>query len=151
MLSGHSQGGMIATALASDAGFTDRFNVTNVVTFGSPVDSTQIPSSIDVLALQHAGDPVPKVDLADATAWPGGMVSATRDNGATIVELPNPGGDPGIAGINYHDGSAYVESVRNHEAGGPIAQYSQQQSTQRFLTSDASQVTSTVSNISRKQ
>lgn len=39
MLSGHSQGGMIAAALAADAGFTDRFNVTNVVTFGSPVDS----------------------------------------------------------------------------------------------------------------
>lgn len=151
MLSGHSQGGMIAAALASDAGFTDRFNVTNVVTFGSPVDSAPIPPSIDVLALQHAGDPVPKVDLADATAWPGGIVSTTQDNGAAIVTMPNPAGDPGIAGINYHDGSAYVESTANHEAGGPIAQYSQQQSTQRFLTTDAGQVSSTVSNVSRKQ
>jgi pimeloyl-ACP methyl ester carboxylesterase len=151
MLSGHSQGGMIAAALASDTGFTDRFNVTNVVTFGSPVDSTPIPASIDVLALQHAGDPVPKVDLADATAWPGGIVSTTQDNGATIVTLPNPDVDSGFAGINYHDGSTYVESAENHEAGGPLAQYSQQQSTQRFLTTDAGQVTSTVSNISRKQ
>lgn len=65
--------------------------------------------------------------------------------------MPNPGVDPGIAGINYHDGSAYVASTGTHEAGGPIAQYSQQHSTQRFLTSDAGQVTSTVSNISRKQ
>jgi pimeloyl-ACP methyl ester carboxylesterase len=151
MLSGHSQGGMIAAALASDAGFTDRFNVTNLVTFGSPVDSTPIPPSIDVLALQHAGDPVPKVDLADATAWPGGIVSTTQDNGATIVELPNPDIDSGIAGINYHDAHRYVDSVSQHEAGGPIAQYSQQLTTQRFLTVDASQATSTVSNISRKQ
>ncbi|WP_426225238.1 hypothetical protein [Pseudarthrobacter sp. DSP2-3-2b1] len=151
MLSGHSQGGMIAAALASDAGFTDRFNVTNVVTFGSPVDSTPIPPSIDVLALQHAGDPVPRVDLADATAWPGGIVSTTQDNGATIVTMPNPDIDPGIAGINYHDAYRYVDSVSEHEAAGPLAQYSQQQSTQRFLTMDAGQVSSTVSNVSRKQ
>jgi pimeloyl-ACP methyl ester carboxylesterase len=151
MLSGHSQGGMIAVALASDAAFIDRFNVTNVVTFGSPVDSSPIPPSIDVLALQHAGDPVPKVDLADSTAWPGGIVTASRDNGATIVELPNPDIDAGIAGINYHDAYRYVDSVSQHEAGGPIAHYSQQQSTQRFLTTDASQVTSTVTNVSRKQ
>lgn len=151
MLSGHSQGGMIAAALASDTGFTDRFNVTNLVTFGSPVDSAPIPPSIDVLALQHAGDPVPKVDLADATSWPGGIVSATRDNGATLVELPNPDIDPGFAGIEYHHASQYVRSVQQHEAGGPIAQYSQLQSTQRFLTLDPSQVASTVSNITRKQ
>ena len=151
MLSGHSQGGMIAAALASDSGFTDRFNVTNVVTFGSPVDSTPIPPSIDVLALQHDGDPVPQVDLADATAWPDGTISASQDNGATIVTLPNPDVDPGFAGIEYHHANRYVDSVSQQEAGGPIAQYSQQQSTQRFLTSDASQVTSTVSNISRKQ
>lgn len=151
MLSGHSQGGMIAAALASDANFTDRFNVTNLVTFGSPVDSTPIPPSIDVLALQHAGDPVPKVDLADATSWPGGIISATRDNGATVVELPNPDGDPGFAGIGYHDANKYVDSVRQHEAAGPIANYSQLPSTRQFLTLDPSQVTSTVSNITRKQ
>ena len=151
MLSGHSQGGMIAAALASDSSFTDRFNVTNVVTFGSPVDSTPIPPAIDVLALQHAGDPVPKVDLGDATSGPAGYVSLSRDNGATLVTLPNPDTDPGFAGSEYHHAYRYVESVSQQESGGPIAQYSQQQSTQRFLTSDANQVTSTVSNISRKQ
>jgi hypothetical protein len=151
MLSGHSQGGMIAAALASDSGFTDRFNVTNVVTFGSPVDSTPVPPGIDVLALQHDGDPVPKLDLGDATAGPAGYVSLSRDNGATLVTLPNPDIDPGFAGSEYHHAYRYVESVSQQESGGPIAQYSQQQSTQRFLTSDANQVTSTVSNISRKQ
>ncbi|MFJ4287889.1 hypothetical protein ACIPY0_19775 [Paenarthrobacter nicotinovorans] len=150
MLSGHSQGGMIATALASDSGFTDRFNVTNVVTYGSPVDSAPIPSSIDVLALQHSGDPVPKVDLADATMVPGG-VSMSRDNNAVVVTLPNPDIDPGFAGLSYHDSYRYVDSVTRLEGGGPINQYSQKDSTQQFLTNDASQVSSTVSNISRKQ
>ena len=156
MLSGHSQGGMIAVALASDSAFTAQFNVTNVVTFGSPVDSAPIPASIDVLALQHEGDPVPRVDLGDATVGPGPAggplgPSLTQDNGATIVTLPNPDGGPGLANMNYHDGSAYVKSTENQESQGPIASYSQKDSTQKFLTSDASHVTSTVTNVSRKQ
>ncbi|MEV7660628.1 hypothetical protein [Paenarthrobacter sp. NPDC089316] len=151
LLTGHSQGGMIATALASDSSFTERFNVTNVVTYGSPVDSAPIPSSIDVLALQHAGDPVPQVDLADATILPGVGVSVSRDNNAVVVTLPNPDTDPGFAGISYHDSYRYVDSVARMEGDGPINQYSQKDSTQQFLTNDASQVSSTVSNISRKQ
>jgi pimeloyl-ACP methyl ester carboxylesterase/uncharacterized protein YukE len=156
MLSGHSQGGMIAAALASDSEFTARFNVTNVVTFGSPVDSAPIPPSIDVLALQHEGDPVPRVDLEDATVGPGPAgwalgTSASQDNGATIVTLPNPDIDPGFGNMKYHDASAYVTSVDDQEAQGPIADYSQKDSTQKFLTTDAGQVTSTVSNVSRKQ
>lgn len=152
MLSGHSQGGMIAAALASNPEFTDQFNVTNLVTFGSPVDSSQIPADIDVLALQHEGDPVPKVDLGDATLTPDGRISTSQDNAATKVTLPNPSvPDPDPAGMAYHDGGKYVESVKKFEAGGPIADYSQKSSTQQFTTTDPSQVTSTVSNISRKQ
>jgi uncharacterized protein YukE len=151
MLSGHSQGGMIAVSLASNPEFTERFNVTNVVTFGSPIDSTPIPADIDVLALQHAGDPVPKVDLGDAAVAPDGRISATQDNAATKVTLPNPAGDPGIANMNYHDGGKYVESAAANEAGGQIAEYSQKASTQKFTTTDPGQVTSTASNLSRKQ
>lgn len=151
MLSGHSQGGMIAAALAADGSFTGRFNVTNVVTFGSPVDSAPIPSRIDVLALQHAGDPVPKVDLADLTLGQGVTLSASQDNGAVVVTLPNPAVAPGIAGIGYHDGGEYVRSTGALEHQGPIAGYAQQDSTQRFLTADPGQVSSTVSSISRTQ
>jgi hypothetical protein len=53
--------------------------------------------------------------------------------------------------MKYHDASAYVTSVDDQEAQGPIADYSQKDSTQKFLTTDAGQVTSTVSNVSRKQ
>lgn len=151
MLSGHSQGGMIAAALASDNSFTNRFNVTNVVTFGSPVDSAPIPARIDVLALQHAGDPVPKVDLGDLTVGQDGRVSASQDNGAVKVTLPNPAVAPGVAGIGYHDGGEYVKSTGSLEHQGPIADYAQRESTQQFLTTDPGQVSSTVSSISRKQ
>ena len=151
LLSGHSQGGMIAAALASDKSFTDRFNVTNVVTFGSPVDSAPIPSRIDVLALQHASDPVPKVDLGDLTVEPGAGISASQDNGALRVTLPNPAVAPGVGGIGYHDGGEYVKSTGSFERQGPIADYAQRESTQKFLTTDPGQVSSTVSGISRKQ
>ncbi|WP_445155189.1 PGAP1-like alpha/beta domain-containing protein [Arthrobacter sp. Hor0625] len=151
MLSGHSQGGMIAAALASDGSFTDRFHVTNVVTFGSPVDSAPIPAGIDVLALQHAGDPVPRVDLGDLTVGAGGDVTASRDNGALIVTMPNPDVPPGAAGIGYHDGGEYVRSTGALEHGGPIADYAQRESTRHFLTTDPGQVSSSVSSISRKQ
>lgn len=151
MLSGHSQGGMIAATLASDPSFTNRFNVTNLVTFGSPIDSTPIPSRIDVLALQHQGDPVPKLDLGDFTLGPDGSVSASQDNSVVKVTLPNPAVDPGAAGIGYHDGGEYVKSTGNLEDHGPIADYAQKESTQKFLTSDPGQASSTVSSISRKQ
>ncbi|WP_157366389.1 hypothetical protein [Arthrobacter sp. Soil763] len=151
MLSGHSQGGMIAAALASDGSFTDRFNVTNVVTFGSPVDSAPIPAGIDVLALQHAGDPVPRVDLGDLTVGAGGDVTAGRDNGALVVTMPNPDVPPGVAGIGYHDGGEYVRSTGALEHEGPIADYAQRESTRQFLTTDPGQVSSSVSGISRKQ
>ncbi|MBT2596048.1 GPI inositol-deacylase [Arthrobacter sp. ISL-72] len=151
MLSGHSQGGMIAVALAADGSFTDRFNVTNVVTYGSPVDSAPVPATIDVLALQHAGDPVPKLDLNDVAVGPGGAVSASPDNSAVRVTLPNPDVKPDIGGIGYHAGDLYAESAAKYGGSGPIAEYSQKSSTQQFLTPDPAQAKSIVSNVSRKQ
>lgn len=142
---------MIAVALASNGSFTDRFNVTNVVTYGSPVDLVSLPRTIDVLALQHEGDPVPKVDLNDATVLPGGTVSASPDNAAVRVTLPNPDVPPEFAGIGYHAGTEYAESAAKYGESGPIGDYSQKSSTQQFLTKDPAQVKSTVSNVSRKQ
>ncbi|MFC8302780.1 hypothetical protein ACFUCV_03745 [Specibacter sp. NPDC057265] len=63
MLTGHSQGGMLAVALASDPAFMDNYNVTNVMTVGSPVDGANIDPRVNVLQVQHAGDVVPQLDL----------------------------------------------------------------------------------------
>ncbi|WP_299168334.1 hypothetical protein [uncultured Arthrobacter sp.] len=56
MLSGHSQGGMTAAALTTDSAFTEQYNVTNVMTFGSPIDATALPTEIGVIAFQHQDD-----------------------------------------------------------------------------------------------
>ena len=60
MLVGHSQGGMQAAALAGDPDFG--YNVTNVVTAGAPVATTDIPSHVQVLSLENTGDLVPLLD-----------------------------------------------------------------------------------------
>jgi hypothetical protein len=59
LLVGHSQGGMEAVWLAD----TEEFNVTHVVTAGSPVGVMgEPPGGTQVLSLEHQGDVVPLVD-----------------------------------------------------------------------------------------
>ena len=55
---GHSQGGIIAANLAAHGGF----NVTNVITAGSPIGAIHIPRSTKVLSLENTDDLVPKLD-----------------------------------------------------------------------------------------
>ena len=60
MLVGHSQGGMQAAALSGDPDFG--YNVTHVVTAGSPVATSGIPDDVSVLSLENTGDVVPLLD-----------------------------------------------------------------------------------------
>jgi hypothetical protein len=60
MLVGHSQGGMQAAALAGDPDFA--YNVTHVVTAGSPVATSGIPDDVSVVSLENTGDLVPLLD-----------------------------------------------------------------------------------------
>ncbi|HEX6499554.1 MAG TPA: alpha/beta hydrolase [Micromonosporaceae bacterium] len=66
MLVGHSQGGMVAAQAAHDTA-TGAFNyhVTHVVTAGSPIGTTEIPSNVQVLSLENQHDIVPHLDGAD--------------------------------------------------------------------------------------
>lgn len=65
MLTGHSQGGMVAAAMAADAECRGSFNITAVVTAGSPIGEARIPASVAVLSLESIQDLVPKLDGAD--------------------------------------------------------------------------------------
>lgn len=72
VLVGHSQGGIVAAALASDPGFRRRHRVTHVLTAGSPIDQFPIPDTTEVLSLQHRGDPVHVLDVSpppDRRSW----------------------------------------------------------------------------------
>ncbi len=84
MLTGWSQGGIMAGTLASDPDCA--FNIQAVFVSGAPIDAMNIPDSVSVLSVQHVGDVVATLD---------GPVSAGPHSGpnwATIVaEVPiNP-------------------------------------------------------------
>jgi hypothetical protein len=151
MLVGHSQGGMTAANLAADAEFRGHFNVTNVMTYGSPIDSTPIPGGVNTLALQHPFDVVPRLDLGNSKPGGPGLVGWESSNGATVVTLPSPAG-AGMGDVaGNHDYNAYVASVEANESSGDLAAYRNHPSTQAFITEDPSQVTSTTSGFGRKE
>lgn len=94
VLVGHSQGGLVAAALASDPAFRSRHRVTHVLTAGSPVDQFPVPGSTEVLSLQHRGDPVHGLDVSpppDRRAWTtvvaSPAVSPSRDRPLRAHEL----------------------------------------------------------------
>ena len=63
LLVGHSQGGILAAALAADPGFREAHRVTHVLTTGSPVALLPVPNGVRVLSVEHGDDPVPRLDL----------------------------------------------------------------------------------------
>lgn len=80
MLTGHSQGGIIAAALTTDQAFMGRYHVTSVVTAGSPIARIPIPDTVSVLSLEHEQDIVPKLE---------GRGNPDRSNWVTVTrELP---------------------------------------------------------------
>jgi len=98
MLTGHSQGGITAAALASDPGFTRRYDVQSVVTGGSPIARYDIPDDISVLSLEHDQDPVPKLD---------GLDNPDRPNWVTVRrDLPDS--------VGLSDGSETRDPIAAH-------------------------------------
>lgn len=78
LLAGHSQGGIVAAALAADPGFRRRQRVTHIVTSGAPIARMPIPPEVSVLSLEHQQDAVPRLEgerNADRRSW----VTVTRD------------------------------------------------------------------------
>lgn len=66
MLVGHSQGGIVAARMAQDRDFSERFDVTEVVTFASPVTGMDLPDGINGLDISNQGDGVPRLDQQDS-------------------------------------------------------------------------------------
>lgn len=65
MLTGYSQGGIVAASLAADPRTREEFNIEAVVTAGSPIGRMPIPADISVLSLEATEDLVPKLDGVD--------------------------------------------------------------------------------------
>ena len=107
MLVGHSEGGMIAVNAARDARAAGSFQVTHVVTAGSPIGHTvgAVPDVVQVLALEGRHDLVPHLDGAANTA---------RRNVTTVTG----GADHGSIGANHGLDSGYEPLARAVDASG---------------------------------
>ncbi|MFZ4893414.1 hypothetical protein ACL9RL_03075 [Plantibacter sp. Mn2098] len=91
MLSGFSQGGIVAANLAADESFRTMYNVKAVVTAGAPIGDVSIPASVNVISFEHTGDAVPTLDYGatnpDRSNWV--TVRDTAANGDTSVSSHN--------------------------------------------------------------
>lgn len=65
MLVGHSQGGIVAARAANDFVTSGQYNVTHVVTAGSPIGRIPVPDNVQVLSLENRNDIVPHLDASD--------------------------------------------------------------------------------------
>jgi hypothetical protein len=108
LLTGHSLGGILAVGLAADPAFRHGRRVTGVVTAGSPTGRLSLPRTIGSVALEHRGDPVPRLD----------GVPGRRGGAWTTVVLDPPPADTDGLGSRAHSGELYVRSAREVEALG---------------------------------
>ena len=76
LLVGHSQGGLIAAALAADPAVRREFSIRRVLTSGAPIASVPIPDDVRVLSIEHTDDLVPQLD---------GSANRDRENWITVT------------------------------------------------------------------
>lgn len=127
LLTGHSQGGLIAANLAADHDFAQRYAVDGVITYGSPVENADLhPGSAPVLSFGHAnvidsvrvtgtswevpvprpiGDLVPQLDLGGAGVIP---FLPAQQGSITPIDLPPRG-------------TSFFDMTANHEQDGYLA------------------------------
>lgn len=102
MAVGHSQGGIVATAIASDR----RYAAAELVTFGSPTAGLAVPGVTDV-AVEHRDDIVPALGGVALHAGQGGL------DRIVVRTLSEPGPiRPDAAPIDGHHMERYRDTAR---------------------------------------
>jgi hypothetical protein len=100
LLAGHSEGGLLAAAIAADPSARAEFRITHVVAFGSPTSGFRRPHTVEVLAIEHTDDVVPRLDGApdpDGRRW----ITVSRSASGDPPE-PGAAGDPLVAAHGMH-------------------------------------------------
>ncbi|WAB83855.1 hypothetical protein OVN20_12615 [Microcella daejeonensis] len=113
LLSGWSQGGILAAKMAADPDLP--FSIDAVFAAGAPIDHFDIPEHVAVVSIQHRGDVVPMLDAAGPSQ---------RPNWLTVVDDPlDENGRPGTP----HNAENYaVTADRELARGGSVIERQQQ-------------------------
>ncbi len=140
MLTGHSQGGIIAATLAADPDFRARYDVESVVTAGSPVARFDIPPSVSVLALEHDQDVVPMLDGRENRDRPN-VLSVGRDiePSELTVTTPHTGGQSTtleLGATAMHDNRLYAETGALVDSSTDPSVQAWRADQQKFFTGD---------------
>lgn len=110
LIVGHSQGGMIAVALASADPKSVGFTVDGVVTMGSPTRRLRVRDDVTMLAVEHDQDMIPSLDA-----------TPRREADQRVVvkrKLNTPKSNP----LFYaHSSSTYTETLRATELKNAVA------------------------------
>jgi len=97
VVTGHSQGGLIATALAASGDYSVR----GIVTIGAPAGHIIVPADIPVVAIEHTDDLVPA------------LAGVRANHDAILVERRafEPGADLGDSPLPAHERAPYRETA----------------------------------------
>ena len=105
-LYGHSQGGITVSNIAADPAIQERYNITTVLTAGSPTAGADIPDDVHALHLENAGDAVPGLDAAATPTGPHRQVAMLDTHQMSTNGYP-------------HASSAYAQATEGLEGKAP--------------------------------
>lgn len=127
MLTGHSQGGITAAALAADPSFAEEFNVTHIVTGGSPVARFDIPAAVQILSIEHDQDPIPRLE-GEANPERSSWITVNRDV-SDVMSEPSAFGS--------HSGRLYSDTGMRVDASEDVSVRSYLEGAQPFFLGGA--------------
>lgn len=107
MLVGFSQGGILAAHLAA---YNSDYNWQAVVVSGAPIDHMPIPDAIDVVSVQHTGDPVHQLDNFVSS---NGAPNHGPHWSTISVDPPNPNSVLGVD-VGAHNARDYSVTLQNN-------------------------------------
>ena len=105
-LYGHSQGGITVSNIAADPAIQERYNITTVLTAGSPTAGADIPDDVHALHLENTGDAVPGLDAAPTPTGPNRQVAMLDTHQMSTSGYP-------------HASSAYAQAAEGLEDKAP--------------------------------
>ena len=105
-LYGHSQGGITVSNIAADPAIQDRYNITTLLTAGSPTAGADIPDDVHALHLENTGDAVPGLDAAPTPTGPNRQVAMLDTHQMSTNGYP-------------HSSSVYAQATEGLEDKAP--------------------------------
>ena len=105
-LYGHSQGGITVSNIAADPAIQERYNITTVLTAGSPTAGADIPDDVHALHLENTGDAVPGLDAAATPTGPHRQVAMLDTHQMSTSGYP-------------HSSSVYAQATEGLEDKAP--------------------------------